>query len=291
MYKRIAPVILIGLGLATGCAGPEIPLAMPVPSPMSTQALPPPLPCDTNQGSCYAPPVMSTWQWQLSCDTQGTCTNLAVDVDWYDIDWEDNPASAVQAIHDAGAHAACYISVGSWEDWRGDMDAFPPEVIGRDYEGWEGEKWLDVRCVDILLPIMEARMDMCKDKGFDGVQFDNVDGWQNDTGFPHTREDYVYYSALLANLAHSKGLSVGWENAAENVPDLLPYFDWFIMEECHEWDECGAGMPMIEAGKFVGEVEYEEEYRDLEFCALDDQLRISGMFKNLDLDSFMLSCW
>jgi hypothetical protein len=138
---------------------------------------------------------------------------------------------------------------------------------------------------------MGACMDVCRDKGFDGVQFDNVDGWQNNTGFPLTREDYIYYSALLANLAHSKGLSVGWENAAENVPDLLPYFDWFIMEECHEWDECDAGTPMIGAGKFVGEVEYEEEYRDLEFCTLDDQLQISGMFKNLDLDSFMLPCW
>jgi hypothetical protein len=42
--------------------------------------------------------------------------------------------------------------VGSWEDWRPDKDQFPPEVLGNDYDGWQGEKWLDIREIDKLAP-------------------------------------------------------------------------------------------------------------------------------------------
>ena len=252
--------------------------------------LPDPVPCDSALGSCYAPPVLTSWQWQLSCDNADTCTNLDVVVDWYDIDWEDTPPETVEAIHTSAAHAACYFSAGSWEDWRGDADAFPVDVIGYDYEGWEGERWLDVRRVDVLEPLMAARMDVCRAKGFDGVQFDNLDVWNNDSGFPLTPQDGLTYAVWLANMAHSKGLSAGWENAPEMVEALLPYMDWFIMEECQAWDECEMGTPFVEAGKFVGEVEYDDQFRDLAFCDADRMLGISGMFKTLDLDSFRLAC-
>ena len=31
-----------------------------------------------------------------------------------------------------------YISVGSFEDWRADVGMFDEEVIGEEYEGWDG---------------------------------------------------------------------------------------------------------------------------------------------------------
>lgn len=220
---------------------------------------------------------------------RGDCVNLDVVVDRYAIDWEEVPASSVDTIHQCGAGASCYISIGSWEGWRGDKDDFHADVLGEDYDGWPGEKWLDVRQINVLGPIMEARMDVCKEKGFDGVQFDNVDGWQSETGFPVTQQDYVHYAAYLANMAHGKGLSVSWENAAENVPVLEPYMDWYIMEECNEWDECANASPMIEAGKFVGSVEYLPKYQDLAFC--ENKLQIVSMFKNLALTSYTRACW
>jgi hypothetical protein len=272
-------VVLLSAGMPAACTSNPPPAA-----------LPDPIPCDATQGSCYAPPVMASWQWQLSCDTDPTCADLSVEVDWYDIDWEDTPAATVDAIHQAGAHAACYISAGTWEEWRSDQAAFPPEVIGSAYSGWPGERWLDIRQVDILLPIIEARMAVCREKGFDGVQLDNVDGWQNNPGFPLTQQDYADYSARLANLAHQMGLSAGWENAAENVPAVVPYCDLFIMESCYAWDECELAAPMVEAGKFVGAVEYETAYQDLSFCETYTALGISGMFKTLDLNSYRLAC-
>jgi hypothetical protein len=35
--------------------------------------------------------------------------------------------------------------------------------------GWPGERWLDVRRIDLLAPIMEARLDHAVTRGCDGV--------------------------------------------------------------------------------------------------------------------------
>ena len=84
----------------------------------------------------------------------------------YDIDMFSNDVSVVQSLHSKGRYVVCYISAGSVEDWRSDAGQFPREVIGNDYAGWPGEKWLDIRRIDVLGPIMEKRLDECKSKGF-----------------------------------------------------------------------------------------------------------------------------
>ena len=254
-----------------------------------TEALPAPVPCDTSLGDCWRPSPGTDWQWQLQCDTPNTCTNLAVRVPFYDIDWEDNPASTVQAIHNAGGHAYCYVDIGTWEDWRSDADQFPASVKGRQ-NGWPGERWLDIRRLDILGPIMAARMDVCAGKGFDGVQFDNVDGWQTNTGFPLTQDQYVYYTAWMANAAHAKGLSAAWENAIENAPALQPYMDALMLEQCFQYGECGNATAMSGAGKWIGGVEYKKGYRDLRFCPTYDTNGVAGMFKKMSLQSFRKPC-
>ena len=63
-------------------------------------------------------------------------TSFAVDA--YDIDGFDNGAAVVDRIHARGAKAICYISAGSWEDWRPDASDFPDSVKGRS-NGWPGE--------------------------------------------------------------------------------------------------------------------------------------------------------
>jgi len=266
---------------------------------VATVALPAPVPCDRTEGSCYVPPPGTSWQLQLTCDDGATCTNLGVRAGLYDIDWDDTPASTVGAIHGAGGRAVCHISAGTWEDWRSDAASFPSGVIGEKDEGWSGEKWLDVRALGVVLPIMAARMDVCQRKGFDGVQFDNVDGWQARTGFPLTRVDYVRYSAMLANTAHAKGMSAAFANAVENLRDLLPYMDWFLIEECSTYGECDQARPFTAAGKFVGGIEYRRpgERRSrkglqgpLPFCSLYERHGISGVLKDLDLDSFLRAC-
>ena len=104
----------------------------------------------------------------------------------YDLDMFETDTSMVESLHSQGRMAVCYISVGSWEDWRPDKDQFASSVLGSKYEGWPGERWLDIRQLNALAPIIQTRFDECKAKGFDGIEPDNIDGYLNDTGFPLT---------------------------------------------------------------------------------------------------------
>ena len=130
----------------------------------------------------------------------------------YDVDLFDNDEAVVMALHSAGRKVVCYMNAGGWEEWRPDAQQFPDEVMGANLDDWEGERWLDIRRLDVLGPIMEARMDLCGAKGFDGIEPDNVDGFLNDTGFPLTYEDQLSYNIWFANAAHERGLSIGLKN-------------------------------------------------------------------------------
>lgn len=70
-------------------------------------------------------------------------------------------------------------SAGSYEDWRPDAADFPPASLGLPLQGWKGERWLDVRSAGVRA-VMEARLQMCKDKGFPAADPDNggaPEGW------------------------------------------------------------------------------------------------------------------
>jgi hypothetical protein len=200
----------------------------------------------------------------------------------------DTKASLVQELHDTGGKVGCYISAGSWEEWRPDANDFPERVLGRGLEGWPGERWLDIRALDDLGPIMAARLDMCLDKGFDSVDFDNVNGFRNPTGFPLRGRHQLAYNRWLANAAHARGLSVGLKNEGEQVEDLVAYFDFSIVESCFRYRECSTYSPFIDAGKAVLEVEYELKLS--EFCPQADELSFSAMRKRLSLGPWRRAC-
>ena len=189
--------------------------------------------------------------------------------------------AAVNAIHAAGGKAICYVSAGTWENWRVDANQFPASVLGSK-NGWPGEKWLDIRQTSILLPIMEARVQKCRQAGFDGVEWDNVDGFSNRTGFPLTANDQLVYDASLANLAHSYGLTVALKNDVEQLPDLAPYFDYAMNEQCQQYNECGGYTTyFINAGKAVFQVEY--KLSQAKFCAQANAGNRNAITKTFDL--------
>jgi hypothetical protein len=66
------------------------------------------------------------------------------------------------------------------------LPGFHPQCLGKDMEGWPGDQWLDIRRLDRLAPIMEARLELAAQKGCAGVDPANVDGETHDTGFPRT---------------------------------------------------------------------------------------------------------
>ncbi len=237
----------------------------------------------------WQPPLHATWQWQLD-----TPVDQTFDVDIYDIDLFENEASVVAALHAQGRKVICYLSAGSWEDWRSDKDQFPPSVLGKDYEGWPGEKWLDIRQIDLLAPIMEARLDQCRDKGFDAIEPDNIEGYTNDTGFPLTYQDQLNYNIWLANAAHARGLSIGLKNDPDQAADLLPYYDWVLTEDCYVYDWCPSMLPFVSAGKPVFAAEYSDEMSQSQFldqvCPAMQNWNFNPIFKNRDLDAWLLAC-
>jgi len=232
----------------------------------------------------WMPPLRTSWQWQLT-----GVVDQNHDVDMYDIDLFANSASVVAALHAQGRKVICYMSAGSWEAWRPDAEQFPAAVLGNPLEGWPDERWLDIRQLDLLAPIMRARMDMCSQKGFDGIEPDNVDGYVNDTGFPLTAQDQLAYNRWLAAEAHARGLSVGLKNDVDQAADLWPDFDWALSEECFRYRECRPlRIYFIDNNKAVFEVEY--RLPAFFFCWRANRMNFNAMRKRLDLDAWRKPC-
>jgi hypothetical protein len=231
----------------------------------------------------WAPGTRTTWQVQFSGRL-----NPSVDATAFDLDMFDTAASTVSALHARGRRVVCYINAGAWEDWRPDAGRYPASVKGRALDGWPGERWLDIRRVDVLGPVLTDRLDMCAAKGFDGVEFDNVDGYSNRTGFALTRADQLAFDKWLAARAHERGLAVGLKNTLELADELEPHFDFAILEQCFAYRECSLAAPFIDAGKAVLDIEYDVARR--QFCGKADRLGIVAMRKRLSLDAWRRAC-
>jgi len=233
----------------------------------------------------WRPSGSPTWQWQLTGKL-----NLDLFTDVVDIDL-DVGQSVVDYYHNKGTMVICYISVGSYENWRTDAEQFPDEVLGKDYEGWTGEKWLDIRRIDLLAPIMLARLDECVAKGFDAVEPDNMEIWDNDTGFPLTYDDQLKYALWFAEQSHNRGLAIGQKNAPDQTGDLVDIFDFAITEDAFYYHWADQMKPYIEKGKPVFAAEYTDLPGNFEtFCQQSKQLGFSTILKHRDLDAWLEAC-
>lgn len=197
------------------------------------------------------PPVTSTFYWQL----QGTVpTNRSEQV--YDIDGFDNNQAKFTTLRNAGKYVIAYFSAGTYENWRPDQASFPSGVKGNNVDGWAGEKWLDVRAVSTLQPIMEARADLAKTKGAHAIEWDNLDGYDNSPGFSINATQQRTYLQMLADITHARGMAAIFKNVPQFSTWASSRFDGCICEEAYEWDEISDYMPFRNAGKPVWAVEY-----------------------------------
>jgi hypothetical protein len=232
-------------------------------------------------GQIWMPKPGATWQWQLTgrLDT-------SVDAQMYDIDLFSSSAETIQMLHSAGRIVVCYFSAGSYEPDRPDSDALEQTGLGSALDGWPDEKWLDIRSTEVR-DLMKARLDLAKSKGCDGVEPDNVDGFDNTNGLGLTMQDALDYDRFLAAESHARGLSVGLKNSLSLVSSLVSSFDWALDEECLQYDECDSLEPFIDAGKAVFHCEYGTSANGICGDAPDG---FSTIVKNLDLDAFRIAC-
>lgn len=234
----------------------------------------------------WQPELGQTWQIQFVGEI-----DLDVEAEVFTLDLFETTTADIQKLHTRGVRVFCYLNAGAWEDWRPDNDDFPPEVLGENYIGWPGERWLDIRQIDLLAPVMTARLDLCAEKGFDGMDPDNLDGYTNATGFPLTYADQLAYNRWLANEAHQRGLGIGLKNDPDQVGDLLSDFDWATTESCFHESWCDLYTPFIAAGKPVFAIEYTDDDTQLnDFCDRAAALSIEAILKNRKLDAWRATC-
>jgi hypothetical protein len=268
-------VLGLGLGLTRGRDSDDTygkdtdqPTLTPLPSPSIT------LP--------WTPKVNDTWQIILS-HPPIISTALIPNVRIFDIDLFDTPSSTIEQLHRLGAKVICYFSAGSYENWRPDANDFKDADLGKNLNGWPGEKWLKLGTANVR-GIMKKRIEMAKQKGCDGLDPDNVDGYvclstsfyfsrvlaatharqENDNGLSLTTNDSIAYIQYLSSIARPLNLTLGLKNARTIISAILPLVDFAVNEQCIEYGECSSFQPFIAAAKPVLHIEYPAGDHDLE---------------------------
>jgi hypothetical protein len=246
-------------------------------------ALPKPVAC----ASCRHLPIEESWDIQLSDTPKAPFP----DVSLIELDGFDTPAATVAALHPsrAGRVVVCYIDAGTWESWRPDAKRYPKSLLGKPYASWPGERWVDIaQYRGTLGAIVRARVQMCRSKGFDAVDFDNVDEYANDSGFKLTAADQLAYDTFLANLAHRAGMLVALKNDPDQIPQLLPYFDFAVDEQCYQGGG-GCGLDrFIRAGKPAFDIEYQGPASA--FCPAANRANVNAVLKQMSLDAWRVAC-
>ncbi len=276
MRQRSLPILVCAILLVVACG--------PTASGGAQSETPTPTPATNAATPRWKPAVMSSWQIQYAA----LPVDLSVDAQVYDIDLFTTDAETIAALHAKGRNVVCYFSAGSYEPYRPDSGQFSADMRGKPIEGFTDEQWVDIRRLDLLGPILRARLDLAVQRGCDGVDPDNVDGYRNKTGFPLTAQDQLVFNRWLAQEAHQRGLAVFLKNDGDQVDQLVDRFDGGVVEQCFEYDECDQYAPFVAAGKPVFEIEYNRAPDT--FCTQANALNFNSLFKNLSLDAYRVPC-
>jgi hypothetical protein len=172
------------------------------------------------------PPAGARWDYQIGEVSEYTPAPAAVSRDNAEKPW-------------AGLYNICYIN--AFQSQPGDRSLTKSWLVvaGSPVEdpNWPGEYVLDTRShradlVKAFTPVMST----CADKGFDAVEFDNLDSYERSKG-GLTMADNLSYVKDLIDVAHDRGLAVAQKNTVEFV-GRAP-FDFAVAESCLLYDECG----------------------------------------------------
>ncbi|HEY1656151.1 MAG TPA: endo alpha-1,4 polygalactosaminidase [Candidatus Tumulicola sp.] len=218
--------------------------------------------------------------------------DLNVDADAFDLDGFDTRPAVVAALHNANRHAVCYIDVGTWEKWRPDAGKFPASVLGKPDGGWPGERWLDIRQRAVLEPIMRARFQICQRKGFDAVDPENIDGYQNRTGFPLRANQQLAYDRWVARAVHALGLAVAQKNDPAQVGQLAGNFDFAVVEQCDKYAFCDRFARYASRGALAVDIEYDMPRKEFQerTCPKTRGDGETALLKHLRLDAWVIVC-
>lgn len=165
-----------------------------------------------------------------------------------------------------GLYSVCYVN--GFQSQPADrsmwLEKHPDLILTRQNgtplidENWPDELIFDIsdsESRERLGTLLSPSIATCSSKGFDAIEFDNLDSWTRSEGkFDET--DALAMAVLLVDFAHTAGLAV----AQKNAPELggrgrgEAGFDFAIAEQCHRYNECEAYTSVY--GARVIDIEY-----------------------------------
>jgi len=240
----------------------------------------------------FKPQIGNSFEWRLDSIGLDEVKNYHCNI--IDIDAFSASKELVAAFHKQGIKVIAYVSVGTIENYRPDAALLPAEVIGNIYPDWPDERFLNIRAINMLKPFIQSRFDMIKEKGFDGIEPDNMDGMYENNGFNLTLEDTHAFCEWIIEEAHKRRLCIGQKNTEELVPLLYTKFDFALTEDIFNSNTQGDYSLYISAGKPVFSAEYTDVMTPTEFstsvCPKAKALHYFAFLKHRDLTRWTYDC-
>ncbi|MVN85434.1 hypothetical protein GO986_01470 [Deinococcus sp. HMF7620] len=256
------------------------------------------------QASWSPPPVQATWSYNIggseALNAGVTPTGRVISLDLYAV-----TTATMTRLRRAGKYLICYYSAGTAETFRTDAASqrllTPDLLLGEVQRGpddtWPGERWLDLRGFTttasgraaIIRSVMEARLDLARQKGCHAVEPDNVDAWANVVnqrarpGTPAhavSAADQLAYARWTAAASHARGLAVLLKNNLGQVAALHALYDGAINEDCFDFaGDCEALAPFRDTQKAV----YVVAYHPADFATAARQRLAATLYLNVIL--------
>ncbi|RYI34301.1 MAG: hypothetical protein EON48_02075 [Acetobacteraceae bacterium] len=165
-----------------------------------------------------------------------------------------------------GLFNICYVNGFQTQPGAG----WPVELLVTNWDGkpiadpnWPDEYLLDIRTPETRMANLSRVMPAlrtCAEKGFDAVEFDNLDSYTRSHG-KVSKRDAMDFARLLIMAASDLGLPAGQKNAADlGWRGRRAGFAFAVTEECHRWYECAAFTTIYGKDQVLG-IEYADDLR------------------------------
>jgi hypothetical protein len=199
------------------------------------------------------PPISGGFDYQL-----GGAYALPRGVEVLTRDSTDEPVKGVYSI--------CYVNGFQTQpgaEWPSALILHTATGAALVDPGWPDEYILDISTVakrQAVAQRIQRSIAGCRRKGFEAVEFDNLDSYSRSKG-ALTPADAIAYARLLVAAAHEDGLAASQKNTAElaGVGKRSIGFDFVTTEECDRYSECGTFTKVY--GAHVYDIEYTDNLR------------------------------
>jgi hypothetical protein len=230
-----------------------------VPTTLPPEPLPLPetVPASTVSRGYETPPIGAYFDYQLGGDYPPAEQIGIVTRDWF------------AGAPEPGLYNICYVNAFQTQppddaERPDEAGGWPAEVVSSfEDEAWPGEFVIDLSTPErreAAAAHVATMIDTCTDKGFQAVEFDNLDSYTRYDGLPFGLTETLDFAQRITAYAHERGLAVGQKNTVELTREQAIEqvgFDFAVAEECSEFDECAAYKQLY--GALVLYIEYSHD--------------------------------